>query len=58
MVDELIPFVVISLGKEHVGYRRLDFPTLKLSVVGGRPFSCGGQTLFRPKLLSARLVGF
>ncbi|XP_015577474.1 uncharacterized protein LOC8282522 isoform X2 [Ricinus communis] len=43
------------LGEEHVGYRRLDFPTLKLSVVGGRPFSCGGKQLFRKKLLSARV---
>ncbi|XP_042505463.1 uncharacterized protein LOC122082030 [Macadamia integrifolia] len=42
------------LSGEHVGYRRLDFPTLKLSVVGGRPFSCGGDRLFRKKLLSAR----
>ncbi|KAK1323387.1 hypothetical protein QJS10_CPA02g01252 [Acorus calamus] len=42
------------LGDEHVGYKRLDFPLLKLSVVGGRPFSCGGDRLFRPKLLSAR----
>ncbi|CAL9028191.1 unnamed protein product [Prunus brigantina] len=42
------------LGEEHVAYRRLDFPVVKLSVVGGRPFSCGGQHLFRPKLLSAR----
>ncbi|XP_039071530.1 uncharacterized protein LOC120218699 isoform X2 [Hibiscus syriacus] len=42
------------LGQEHVGYKRLDFPLLKLSGVGGRPFSCGGQQLFRKKLLSAR----
>ncbi|KAH0970172.1 hypothetical protein GBA52_022328 [Prunus armeniaca] len=42
------------LGEEHVAYRRLDFPVVKLSVVGGRPFSCGGQQLFRPKLLLAR----
>ncbi|KAL1817687.1 hypothetical protein ACET3Z_020261 [Daucus carota] len=42
------------LGMEHVGYQRLDFPTLKLSIVGGRPFSAGGQRLFRPKLLSKR----
>ncbi|OAY46915.1 uncharacterized protein LOC110616941 isoform X3 [Manihot esculenta] len=42
------------LGEEHVGYRHLDFPSLKLSVVGGRPFSCGGDRLFRKKLLSAR----
>ncbi|KAK2994322.1 hypothetical protein RJ640_009463 [Escallonia rubra] len=42
------------LGEEHVGYRRLDFPMLKLSIVGGRPFSCGGDQLFRKRLLSAR----
>ncbi|XP_029126061.1 uncharacterized protein LOC109792784 isoform X2 [Cajanus cajan] len=42
------------LGKEHVAYRRSDFPLIKVSVVGGRPFSCGGKQLFRKKLLSAR----
>ncbi|XP_059635450.1 uncharacterized protein LOC132277626 isoform X2 [Cornus florida] len=42
------------LGEEHVGYRRLDFPSLKLSIVGGRPFSCGGEQLFRKRLLDAR----
>ncbi|XP_072981052.1 uncharacterized protein [Typha angustifolia] len=42
------------LGEQHVGYRRMDFPLLKLSVVGGRPFSCGGDRLFRPRLLSMR----
>uniref|UniRef100_A0ACD6AA77 Uncharacterized protein n=1 Tax=Avena sativa TaxID=4498 RepID=A0ACD6AA77_AVESA len=43
-----------SLGEQHVGYKCLDFPSIKLSVVGGRPFSCGGDRLFRPKLLSKR----
>ncbi|XVF89235.1 hypothetical protein PTKIN_Ptkin19aG0114000 [Pterospermum kingtungense] len=42
------------LGQDHVGYKRLDFPLLKLSIVGGRPFSCGGQQIFRKRLLSAR----
>lgn len=42
------------LGDAHVGYRRMDFSSLKLSIVGGRPFSCGGDNLFRKKLLSAR----
>ncbi|KAK2646686.1 hypothetical protein Ddye_021881 [Dipteronia dyeriana] len=42
------------LGEEHVAYRRQDFPTIKLSIVGGRPFSCGGEQIFRKKLLSAR----
>uniref|UniRef100_A0A803KUH9 Calcineurin-like phosphoesterase domain-containing protein n=1 Tax=Chenopodium quinoa TaxID=63459 RepID=A0A803KUH9_CHEQI len=42
-----------KLGEEHVGYGRLDFPKLKLSVVGGRPFSLGGDKLFRKQLLKA-----
>ncbi|CAN1809738.1 hypothetical protein LINPERHAP1_LOCUS25694 [Linum perenne] len=43
-----------SLGDEHVGYSRLDFEELKISVVGGRPFSCGGDQMYRKRLLSAR----
>ncbi|KAK4604706.1 hypothetical protein RGQ29_012965 [Quercus rubra] len=46
--------VIISLGEEHVAYQHLDFPLIKVSIVGGRPFSCGGEQLFRKKLLSAR----
>ncbi|KAL1372159.1 hypothetical protein HN51_002306 [Arachis hypogaea] len=42
------------LGEEHVAYQRLDFPMIKVSVVGGRPFSCGGKALFPKKLLAAR----
>ncbi|GAV79971.1 Metallophos domain-containing protein [Cephalotus follicularis] len=42
------------LGEEHVAYRRLDFPLFKLSIVGGRPFSHGGERMFRKRLLSAR----
>jgi uncharacterized protein (TIGR04168 family) len=30
------------LGEIHVGYSKLDFPTLNLSVVGSRPYSWGG----------------
>ncbi|GBF82654.1 TIGR04168 family protein [Aphanothece sacrum] len=30
------------LGDIHVGYSKLDFPTLNLSVVGSRPYSWGG----------------
>jgi uncharacterized protein (TIGR04168 family) len=30
------------LGEIHVGYSKLDFPDLNLSVVGSRPFSWGG----------------
>ncbi|KAL4589876.1 hypothetical protein LXL04_002787 [Taraxacum kok-saghyz] len=43
-----------SLGEEHVGYKRLDFHSLKISVIGGRPFSNGGQTFFRKQLLTKR----
>lgn len=42
------------LGEDHVGYKHLDFPFIKLSVVGGRPFSCGGNKLHRKELLTAR----
>ncbi|XP_038890595.1 uncharacterized protein LOC120080106 isoform X2 [Benincasa hispida] len=42
------------LGESHIGYRRMDFPQQKLSVVGGRPFSHGGKGMFRKQLLSAR----
>jgi uncharacterized protein (TIGR04168 family) len=31
------------LGETHVGYSKLDFPQLQLSVVGSRPFSWGGS---------------
>lgn len=30
------------LGETHVGYGKLDFPDLNLSVVGSRPYSWGG----------------
>jgi uncharacterized protein (TIGR04168 family) len=32
------------LGETHVGYGKLEFPELGLSVVGGRPFSWGGSS--------------
>lgn len=31
------------LGEAHVGYSKLDFPALNLTVVGSRPFSWGGS---------------
>lgn len=31
------------LGEAHVGYSKLDFPEFNLTVVGGRPFSWGGE---------------
>ncbi|MEA5572063.1 TIGR04168 family protein [Calothrix sp. UHCC 0171] len=33
------------LGDTHVGYSKLDFPALNLTVVGGRPFSWGGPDM-------------
>lgn len=50
--------VTSSFGEEHVGYKRLDFHSLKLSVIGGRPFSCGGERLFRKQLLAKRSMFF
>lgn len=32
------------LGEAHVGYSKLDFPALNLTVVGSRPFSWGGSS--------------
>ncbi|ELR96395.1 TIGR04168 family protein [Gloeocapsa sp. PCC 73106] len=32
------------LGSNHVGYAKIDFPELNLTVVGSRPFSWGGPT--------------
>ena len=46
----------LSLGNHHVGYRRQDFPSLNVSIVGCRPFSCGGKRIFRENLLSQRLI--
>jgi hypothetical protein len=48
--------VLTRLGKAHVGYSRLDFAKLKLSVVGGRPFSSGGQSLSAPRLCKRRFT--
>lgn len=31
------------LGKSHVGYGKIDFPHLDISVLGSRPFSWGGS---------------
>jgi hypothetical protein len=48
--------VLTRLGKAHVGYSRLDFAKLKLSVVGGRPFSSGGRSLSAPRLCKRRFT--
>jgi len=56
MNDFVYKLLMFSLGEDHVGYNRLDFPSLKLSVVGGRPFSHGGKQLCRKELLAMRFV--
>jgi uncharacterized protein (TIGR04168 family) len=33
-----------ALGQAHVGYGKLDLPSLGLTIIGGRPFSWGGPT--------------
>ncbi|KAF6140570.1 hypothetical protein GIB67_013863 [Kingdonia uniflora] len=47
---DVVQLQLECLREEHVGYRRLDLPMLKLSIVGGRPFSTGGEALFQKKL--------
>jgi uncharacterized protein (TIGR04168 family) len=42
------------LGSAHVGYSKLDLFHIKLSVVGGRPFSWGGPKLVTEKFLAER----
>ncbi len=42
------------LGEAHVGYGKLDFPEFKLSVVGSRPFSWGGETWKNKEFLNER----
>jgi len=42
------------LGEAHVGYGKLDFPELKLSVVGSRPFSWGGDVWKNQEFLRRR----
>jgi len=55
-IDKWIYQSKFSLGEDHVAYRRSDFPLIKVSVVGGRPFSSGGKPMSQKKLLSARCV--
>ncbi len=42
------------LGNAHVGYGKLDFCELGLTVVGGRPFSWGGSDWKNPEFYSSR----
>jgi uncharacterized protein (TIGR04168 family) len=42
------------LGDRHVGYTHLDFPSLNLTVVGGRPFSWGGSIWKCPNFYQER----
>jgi uncharacterized protein (TIGR04168 family) len=42
------------LGETHVGYGNLDFPEFKLSVVGARPFSWGGEVWKNDKFYGER----
>ncbi|HEY9743584.1 MAG TPA: TIGR04168 family protein [Coleofasciculaceae cyanobacterium] len=42
------------LGEAHVGYGKLDFPEFKLSVVGSRPYSWGGEAWKNHEFLRER----
>lgn len=41
--EDRVQMQIDLLGETHVGYGKLDFPQLGLTVVGGRPFSWGGS---------------
>jgi uncharacterized protein (TIGR04168 family) len=41
-VEDRVQQQLDLLGVTHVGYGKLDFPALQLTVVGSRPFSWGG----------------
>jgi uncharacterized protein (TIGR04168 family) len=42
-VEDRVQEQIDLLGDAHVGYGKLDFPELGITVVGGRPFSWGGS---------------
>ncbi|MDB9526083.1 TIGR04168 family protein [Oscillatoria sp. CS-180] len=42
-IEDRVQLQIDLLGEAHVGYGKLDFPELRLTVVGGRPFSWGGH---------------
>ncbi|EFJ34418.1 hypothetical protein SELMODRAFT_405740 [Selaginella moellendorffii] len=48
-VDQMLK----ALGDDHVGYRRKDYPDLKLSVIGVRPFATGGDRFYNSEFLSS-----
>jgi uncharacterized protein (TIGR04168 family) len=41
--EDRVQMQIDALGICHVGYGKLDFPALNVSVVGSRPFSWGGR---------------
>ena len=48
-----------SLGENHIGYKRKDFADLKLSIIGGRPLSSGGDTFgYSNNIISKRFLSF
>ncbi len=42
LIEDRVQQQIDLLGTSYVGYGKLDFPELNLSVVGSRPFSWGG----------------
>ncbi|WP_373542199.1 TIGR04168 family protein [Chamaesiphon sp.] len=44
LIEDRVQQQTDLLGVSYVGYGKLDFPDLNLSVVGSRPFSWGGPT--------------
>lgn len=53
-VEDWVQQQLDLLGDVQVGYSKKDFPHLQLSVVGGRPFSWGGQKWKNKKFIRDR----
>ncbi len=55
-VTEELETCLSLLGNRHLAYRRIDLPSLDLSIIGARPFSWGGPKL-RSKAVYKALYG-
>lgn len=53
-VEDRVQQQLDLLGETHVGYNKLDFPELNLTVVGSRPFSWGGPEWKNPEFYRDR----
>jgi uncharacterized protein (TIGR04168 family) len=55
-VTNALASCLTKLGNRHLAYRRIDLPSLDISIIGARPFSWGGPKL-RSKAVYKALYG-